>query len=200
MVLSKSREEAEAALAEIRQWTADNGLRLSPMKTHLGDCREPEEGFDFLGYRFEAGRRWVRKKSLARFKDSIRAKTGRMRGVSLARVIADLNPLLRGWFGYFKHATRSTFRALDQMLRRRLRAFLRKQEKRPGFGRCQADRQRWPNAFFAEAGCCSLLNEPGSKRDTPDEETTDWRAVCGKTARTVRRAGRVTFPTPISPT
>ena len=27
-------------------------------------------------------------------------------------------------------------------------------------------------------------------RDTPDEETTDWRAVCGKTARTVRRAGR----------
>jgi hypothetical protein len=27
-------------------------------------------------------------------------------------------------------------------------------------------------------------------RDTPDEETTDWRAVCGKTARPVRRAGR----------
>ncbi len=27
-------------------------------------------------------------------------------------------------------------------------------------------------------------------RDTPDEETTDWRAVCGKTARTVRREGR----------
>src|SRR5262249_46201958 len=30
--------------------------------------------------------------------------------------------------------------------------------------------------------------------DTPDEETTDWRAVCGKTARTVRRAGRLTKP------
>ena len=25
----------------------------------------------------------------------------------------------------------------------------------------------------------------------PDEETTDWRAVCGKTASTVRRAGTV---------
>jgi hypothetical protein len=24
----------------------------------------------------------------------------------------------------------------------------------------------------------------------PDEETTDWRAVCGRTACTVRRAGR----------
>ena len=33
---------------------------------------------------------------------------------------------------------------------------------------------------------------PGLLRDTPDEETTDWRAVCGKTARAVRRAGRAT--------
>ena len=34
-------------------------------------------------------------------------------------------------------------------------------------------------------------------RDTPDEETSDWRAVCGKTARTVRRAGRAnTLPDP----
>ena len=31
---------------------------------------------------------------------------------------------------------------------------------------------------------------PGGPRDTPDEATTDWRAVCGKTARAVRRAGR----------
>jgi len=156
VVLSKSREEAEAALAEIRQWTADNGLRLSPMKTHLGDCREPGEGFEFLGYRFEAGRRWVRKKSLARFKDNIRAKTRRTCGTSLARVIADLNPLLRGWFGYFKHAHRYTFRALDRMIRRRLRAILRKQEKRPGVGLRRGDHRRWTNAFFAEAGLLAL--------------------------------------------
>src|SRR5438309_3942305 len=39
---------------------------------------------------------------------------------------------------------------------------------------------------------------PVSKRDIPDEETNDWRAVCGRTARTVRRAGRAQpFPTPI---
>ncbi len=39
----------------------------------------------------------------------------------------------------------------------------------------------------------------GTPRDTPDEETTDWRAVCAKTACTVRRAGRrKAFPTPIS--
>ena len=36
-------------------------------------------------------------------------------------------------------------------------------------------------------------------RDTPDEETSDWRAVCGRTARTVRRAGGEGLPTPIWP-
>ena len=156
MILCKSREEAEAALAEIRQWVAGNGLRLSPTKTHLGDCRKPGEGFEFLGYRFEAGRRWVRKKSLARFKDSIRAKTGRTRGVSLTRVITDLNPLLRGWFGYFKHAYSTTFPSLDGYIRRRLRAILRKQEKRPAFGRSPNDHHRSTKAFFTDAGLLAL--------------------------------------------
>ena len=164
VVLCKSREEAEAALADIRQWVSENGLRLSPTKTHLGDCRKAGEGFDFLGYRFEAGRRWVRKKSLARFRDSIRAKTGRMRGVSLARVIADLNPLLRGWFGYFKHAHPKTFAILDGFIRRRLRAFLRKQEKRPGLGICRADHQRWNNDFFAQAGLLALARAGSQAR------------------------------------
>lgn len=156
VVLCPSREAAEAALAAIRAWLAENGLRLHPDKTHVGDCRQPGEGFDFLGYRFEAGRRWVRKKSLARFKDSIRAKTKRTRGDSLTRTVADLNPMLRGWFGYFKHAHPHTFEAADKFVRRRLRAVLRKQEKRPGFGRCLADHQRWPNAFFATAGLFAL--------------------------------------------
>ena len=35
---------------------------------------------------------------------------------------------------------------------------------------------------------CSPCIQPGSWRANPDEETTDWRAVCGRTARTVRRA------------
>jgi RNA-directed DNA polymerase len=156
VVLCKSREEAEAALAEIRAWVAENGLRLHPDKTHVGDCRQLGQGFEFLGYRFEAGRRFVRKKSLTRFKDNIRAKTRRTRGVSLARIIDELNPVLRGWFGYFKHAHPRTFIVLDQLIRRRLRAFLRKQEKRSGFGCCQADHHRWPNAFFAHAGLLAL--------------------------------------------
>lgn len=156
VVMCRSREEAEAALAEIRQWVAENGLDLQPDKTRLGDCRQPGEGFDFLGYRFEAGHQFVREKSLTRLKDSIRAKTKRTRGQSLARIVGDLNPLLRGWFGYFKHAHSNTFVRLDRFVRRRLRALLRKQEKRPGFGRCPADHLRWPNAFFAEARLFAL--------------------------------------------
>jgi len=156
VVLCKSREEAEAALALVQQWVAGNGLRLSPHKTHVGDCRQPGQGFEFLGYRFEAGRRLVRKKSLDRFKDSIRSKTGRTRGDSLERIIADLNPMLRGWFEYFKHARHRTFVVLDQFIRRRLRTLLRKQTKRSGVGLTRADHQRWPNAFFAQAGLLAL--------------------------------------------
>jgi hypothetical protein len=48
------------------------------------------------------------------------------------------------------------FRAIDGFVRRRLRAILRKQEKRPGFGRCKADHQRWSNAFFAAHGLFTL--------------------------------------------
>lgn len=157
VVLCKSREEADAALAEIRAWVADNGLRLHPNKTHVGDCRKYGEGFEFLGYRFEAGRRFVRKKSLNRFKDSIRAKTRRTRGQTLAVIVADLNRLLRGWFAYFKHAHPYTFLPLDKFIRRRLRALLRRQtHRRGGMGLTLADHQRWPIAFFAEAGLLAL--------------------------------------------
>jgi len=55
-----------------------------------------------------------------------------------------------------EHATPALFGVLDGFVRRRLRAILRKQEKRPGFGRCQADHQRWPNVFFAAHGLFTL--------------------------------------------
>jgi len=157
VVLCKSREETAAALAEIRAWVAENGLRLHPNKTHVGDSRQYGEGFEFLGYRFEAGRRLVRKKSLDRFKDSIRAKTRRTRGQSLACIIGDLNPLLTGWFRYFKHAHPRTFILLDRFIRRRLRSILLRQtKKQSGFGLSRATHQLWPTAFFAQAGLLAL--------------------------------------------
>jgi hypothetical protein len=48
------------------------------------------------------------------------------------------------------------FRRLDQIVRRRLRAILRKQDRRPSMGRSQADRNQWPNVFFADQGLFTL--------------------------------------------
>jgi RNA-directed DNA polymerase len=156
VVLCRSLEEAKAALEEVKAWVEQNGLSLNVDKTHVGDCRQPGQGFEFLGYRFEAGRRWVRKKSLTAFRDRIRMRTKRGRGDSLAKIVADLNPTLRGWFNYFKHAHPRTFKRMDGFVRRRLRAILRKQEKRPGLGICRDDHQHWPNQFFAAQGLFTM--------------------------------------------
>jgi RNA-directed DNA polymerase len=157
VVLCRSAEQAQAALAEVNAWVEANGLSLNVEKTHVGDCRQEGQGFEFLGYRFEAGRRWVRRKSLKAIRDRIRMRAKRTRGDSLARIIADLNPTLRGWFNYFKHAHPMTFSGMDGFVRRRLRAILRKQEKRPGMGRCRDDHQRWPNKFFATQGLFTMV-------------------------------------------
>lgn len=156
VVLCRSAEGAARALATVRAWVQDNGLSLHPDKTHVGDCRVAGEGFEFLGYRFEAGRRWVRRKSLLAFRERIRAQTRRTAGKAIEQIVEKLNPMLRGWFEYFKHAYPTTFPSLDGWIRRRLRAILRKQEKRPGMGRCLADHKRWPNAYFAGLGLFTL--------------------------------------------
>jgi len=156
VVLCRSREAAACALARLRAWVNANGLTLSPDKTHVGDCRVEGQGFEFLGYRFEAGQRWVRKKSLKSVRDKIRAKTKRNEGHSIEYVIASLNPTLRGWYAYFQHAHHFTFSSLDGFIRRRLRAMLRRQKHRPGQGQCQRDHTQWPNAFFADLGLFTM--------------------------------------------
>mgnify|MGYP001374442579 FL=1 len=156
VILCQSAEQAQMALNEVNVWVNANGLTLHPDKTHVGNCLLEGQGFEFLGYRFEAGKRMVRQKSLQGFKDKIREKTRRTRGDSMARIIADLTPTIRGWYGYFKHAGRRVFPRLDGFIRRRLRAILRKQDKRPGLGRCHADHKRWPNAYFAGLGLFTM--------------------------------------------
>jgi RNA-directed DNA polymerase len=156
VILCRAAPQAQAALEEVKAWVEENGLSLHPDKTHVGNCLVAGQGFEFLGYRFEAGRRWVRGKSLQGFKDKIRAKTRRSRGVSMATIIADLTPMIRGWYGYFKHAYRTTFPGLDGFVRRRLRAVLRKQQKRPSMGRCLNDQRRWPNVYFANLGLFTM--------------------------------------------
>lgn len=158
VVLCRSREEAERALTLVRDWTASAGLTLHPTKTRLVDVREEE--FTFLGYSFSTSkdgriRRWPGKKSLTKFKETLRTKTRRNHGDSLKQIIHDVNETLRGWFGYFKHSYVTTFPYLDGWVRRRLRNILCKRHGHSGIGNGLSNR-RWPIAYFAERGLFSL--------------------------------------------
>jgi len=155
VILCRSQAEAVEALEMVRQWSANAGLQLHPVKTRIVDAKE-NGGFDFLGYHFERNMRWPRKKSLNKFKDTIRAKTQRTNGHSLQAIITDVNRTSRGWYEYFKHSHRTTFAPLDGWIRMRLRSILRKRSGRKGRGR-GSDHQRWPNAFFSEQGLFSLV-------------------------------------------
>ncbi len=153
VIQCKTLAEAESALAQVAAWTSDRGLTLHPTKTKIVDVEV--DGFEFLGYRFIKHRRFPRKKSMMKFKDTIRHKTRRTNGHSLEAIIADLNVSLRGWYEYFKHSWKTTFPELDGYIRGRLRSILRKRNGRKGRGR-GLDHNRYPNVFFAEHGLVSL--------------------------------------------
>ena len=154
VILCRSRSAAEAALALVRHWTKNAGLLLHPDKTHLVDTTQ-RGGFDFLGYHFERGMHWPRKKAIQQLRERIRPLTKRTNGTSLETIVSRLNPVLSGWFEYFKHGRPYDLPKLDGWIRMRLRSILRKRHKRKGRGRGR-DHQRWPNVFFAELGLFSL--------------------------------------------
>ena len=154
VILCRSEQEAREALERVRQWTAKAGLTLHPDKTRIVDATQ-RGGFDFLGYHFERGICWPRKKSMRKLRDAIRAKTRRTHGHSLKNIIRSVNLTLRGWYGYFKHSYWITFEMVDGWVRMRLRSILRRRAGRRGRGRGR-DHQRWPNAYFAAQGLFSL--------------------------------------------
>ena len=154
VILCRTEEQAQAALTRVQTWVAANGLTLHPEKTRIVDASKPG-GFDFLGYHFERGLRWPRKKSMGKLKDKIRKLTPRCHGHAMETIVSQLNPVLRGWFGYFQHSHWNTFCGVDGYVRGRLRAILRKRSKRKGIA-SGGDSQRWPNAYFATMGLFNL--------------------------------------------
>ncbi len=157
VILCRTSEAAKAALGLVRNWVAENELELHPAKTRLVDVRE--EGFDFLGYRFANTRKgirhWASEKSMRKLKNTLRAKTKRTNGNSLKFVIAGVNRTLRGWFAYFQHSRPWVFALLDRFTRQRLRAILKKRQKRRGCAKGW-DYHRWKNSFFVEHGLFNL--------------------------------------------
>jgi RNA-directed DNA polymerase len=89
----------------------------------------------FLGFTVKddpAYRRCIADKAVTRFKDRVRELTRRHRGVSLEKMIADLNPFVRGWAGYFGFSQWRELPSLDGWIRRRLRCVVWVQWKTRG--------------------------------------------------------------------
>ena len=148
VVLCRSAAQARAALDAIREILATLGLELHPDKTKAVDLREGREGLDFLGCHFHArmsGRlweqkrivryylhRWPSQRAMKRLREKVHARTGRNRaGDDIRDVIADLNPLLRGWGNYFRTGNAAgKFRQADDYVVRRLRGLMIKKRGR----------------------------------------------------------------------
>jgi RNA-directed DNA polymerase len=169
VILCRTRAQAEAALQAVDQWTQAHKLTLHPDKTRLVDLNQQDNGFDFLGYHFRRNKRWPRKKSVQKIRQSLKVRTKRTSGKSLERIISDINPVLRGWYEYFKHGLYTALRDLDKWVRARLRSILRK--RKGGQGRSRgSDHQRWPNEYFAKLGLFSMLKAQALFRQSAKRE------------------------------
>lgn len=142
VVLCRSQRQVQQALAAITEILGSLGLRLHPDKTKIGDLREGREGLDFLGCHFRArmsGRlweqkrivryylhRWPSQKAMKRLREKVHDRTSRRRsGTDIRIVIADLNPILRGWGNYFRTGNAADkFRQIDWYVVGRLRRLM----------------------------------------------------------------------------
>ena len=129
VILCQSEKEAHEVLEQLRQWVAGAGLTLHPTKTRIVNASE-KGGFDFLGYHFERGHRWPRQKSLDKFRETIRQKTGRLRPGSMGDITGEVNRTMRGWFEYFKHSIKNVFEKEDRWVRGRLQGHSEKTAQR----------------------------------------------------------------------
>lgn len=162
VVLCATPQEAARAQVLVKEVLGQLKLSLHETKSRLTDFRA---GFDFLGFRFRRGRLGIRDKSLTRFKDKVRLLTRRQQGRNVDAVLANVNPVLRGFARYFGGAeVTDLFTKLDTWVRLRIRAFRLKRC-------CRNDNWRLPKRKLAKWGLLSLL------QCRPEERLTRMGAV-----------------------
>jgi RNA-directed DNA polymerase len=166
VVICRSEADARVAQQLAGEVLAGLGLELHPEKTKVVDLREGREGFDFLGCQFRArvsGRmlergvrryylqRWPSQRAMNRVRGKIKAKTGRGRaGDDIREVIADLNPVLRGWGNYFRTGNAAKkFNQIDHYVEDRLWGLLR---KRYGRNLKPGQWETWTREWFEAQG------------------------------------------------
>lgn len=130
LILCGSRAGAKNALRVARRYL-ENELKLTvnTAKTHIAHS---DEGVKFLGVVIHSKYTRIQGKKVVRLKQKLKSLTKRNRGIGLAAIIRELNPVLRGFVSYFRVA--NCARVLKQVmswLRRRLRCIQLKQWKKP---------------------------------------------------------------------
>jgi group II intron reverse transcriptase/maturase len=166
VVMCKTAESCVVSERLVRDILGRLGLEMHPEKTRRVDLTLGREGFDFLGchlHKRVSGRmlergirryflqRWPSQRSMCRVRKRVHDLTGRNReGVDLRTIIAELNPVLRGWGNYFKtgNATRK-FGAVDTYVWRRLQAQM---TARKGRHLRWSDVLKWDRKAFHELG------------------------------------------------
>ena len=152
VVLCRSRQEAERALAALTALLADLGLEPKAAKTRIVHLSEGGgEGLDFLGFHH----RWVRAKSaryrhvlfLARWptraamqhaRDRIRDLTVRSRlWLPVEEIVQEINRFLRGWAGFFRYgnSTRHFEKIRNYALTRLSLVIAKRHHRSRAFGR-----------------------------------------------------------------
>lgn len=159
VVCCSSEAQANQALATLSAWVGQAGLKLHPTKTRIVNATH-KGGFDFLGYHFEryqggSGMKWPRQKSQKKLRERLRERLGRGRSGSVSHIIAQINPILKGWYGYFKFSLPSAMLRVDEWVRERIRHILRRRHKRHGMVKGR-ERTEYPLHWFVERGLFSL--------------------------------------------
>ena len=128
-VYVRSKAAGERVMASVTRFV-EKRLRLRVNRTKSAVAHVSER--KFLGYRLLAGGKLtIAPQSLERAKGRIREITRRSRGISLERMISELNSFLSGWVTYFRYASaKSHLQRLDEWIRRKLRCMRLKQRKR----------------------------------------------------------------------
>ena len=170
VVMCKSREQAQAALARLRVLLADLGLEPKEAKTRIVELTEGGEGLDFLGFHHRQVRsrgihgrrgitflaRWPSDKAMQHARDRIRELTVRSRlRLPVQMVVQELNGFLRGWANFFRygHSTIRLGKIRDYALER-LALFIGKRHKRGrGFG--------WNVVAYLSPDQCGLISLSG---------------------------------------
>jgi RNA-directed DNA polymerase len=164
VVLCKTKAQANEALRRLRAIFERMHLQLHPEKTKVVEIGLGKDGFVFLGCYLRSVRshlkgqtylfRWPAPKSMKKIRMSIRELTDRRRrsGTKDIRdVIADLNPVLRGWGNYFRTGNAGRkFIQVDSYVRQRLVALLARRggQRKQRTNNRPFNRKQWPHKRF----------------------------------------------------